>query len=843
MRAADSVCGTADHSCLETGGPGCNDESCCELVASLLPSCVDVAWDEGCVGVAFLLCGGCPAPSCEGALLENEPFGEETNGGCAATTYASDCCQAHADGGCDDAACEALVCDVEPTCCNVEWDIACVFAAWQQCQGLCSPIPGPSLDVACGDVVCGTIWADGPFLDGDSFALQVSDSLTAITVVVTSEIALDLVLLQGTICGPPTQEAIVTSDGCTHTLTACLPTGNYRIQIAPSSPILSRPEYAYRIAFTCEVSGCAPNGCGDPTSGSCFDAGAGRHCNDLACCDLVCALDATCCEFQWDVRCAALAWCFCAADAAPPNDACADAVPIGEGTFPVTTCGATSDGGTIASCSQYSNVEIKGDVWFRYTPSGSGMATIASCGANFADVVAVYDECACPTGAPIACAYRPCPREDLLCLDVVEGACYLIQVGGLDEDEGGSTVLTVTLGRRCDTSPACPNPEHDCNTPGSVGCSDAACCEAVCALSTTCCDQSWDCGCVELARVVCGGARCADVTAPRGAITEPEPCGARTNDSCNAESATPISCGQIVAGTAWCDGVDQDIDHYSFTLNETSTVRFRVEAEFPGTIAIRPATCVNQFVAYEVLGGCAERTATACLEPGTYLAVLWHSTIVNPCGGAVGNDYVATLTCEPGCGTPPSNDACALPERVGDGLVKFSTEFASTDGPLISPECAPVILDRHLFNDVWFEYVATRDGTLHASIAASTIEARLLAYELAPCDDLPLHLVACTQATCNAETEFTLAIACGSRYLLRIGGSSFYSRGTGEFELTSSGRACGPIGDLNADGAVEQGDLAILLESWGTSGAADLDGDDLVDGQDLAILLGAWTGG
>jgi hypothetical protein len=48
-------------------------------------------------------------------------------------------------------------------------------------------------------------------------------------------------------------------------------------------------------------------------------------------------------------------------------------------------------------------------------------------------------------------------------------------------------------------------------------------------------------------------------------------------------------------------------------------------------------------------------------------------------------------------------------------------------------------------------------------------------------------------------------------------------------------------GDLDASGAVDASDLAIVLGAWGAKGgAADLDGNGTVDASDLAILLGAW---
>ena len=48
--------------------------------------------------------------------------------------------------------------------------------------------------------------------------------------------------------------------------------------------------------------------------------------------------------------------------------------------------------------------------------------------------------------------------------------------------------------------------------------------------------------------------------------------------------------------------------------------------------------------------------------------------------------------------------------------------------------------------------------------------------------------------------------------------------------------------DLNADGAVDAADLAILLGVWGEDKPeVDFDQSGLVDAADLAQLLGAWS--
>lgn len=46
--------------------------------------------------------------------------------------------------------------------------------------------------------------------------------------------------------------------------------------------------------------------------------------------------------------------------------------------------------------------------------------------------------------------------------------------------------------------------------------------------------------------------------------------------------------------------------------------------------------------------------------------------------------------------------------------------------------------------------------------------------------------------------------------------------------------------DLNDDGIVGPADLTVLLNAWGTDGAADLDGSGTVDAPDLSKLLLAW---
>jgi hypothetical protein len=49
-------------------------------------------------------------------------------------------------------------------------------------------------------------------------------------------------------------------------------------------------------------------------------------------------------------------------------------------------------------------------------------------------------------------------------------------------------------------------------------------------------------------------------------------------------------------------------------------------------------------------------------------------------------------------------------------------------------------------------------------------------------------------------------------------------------------------GDLNLDGVISAGDLAVLLSFWGSVNPpiGDLTGDGLITAADLALMLGNW---
>jgi hypothetical protein len=103
-------------SCYEANdGPFCDDVTCCELIGEIDPYCIDPfgMWDELCAAYANLYCEG-------GDVCLSGPVNE-------------DCFEPHDVPGCRVEDCCNAVCDVEPFCCDVEWDETCVQLAEELC--------------------------------------------------------------------------------------------------------------------------------------------------------------------------------------------------------------------------------------------------------------------------------------------------------------------------------------------------------------------------------------------------------------------------------------------------------------------------------------------------------------------------------------------------------------------------------------------------------------------------------------------------------------------------------------------------------------------------------------
>ncbi|MGE3107110.1 MAG: GC-type dockerin domain-anchored protein [Phycisphaerales bacterium] len=125
----------------------------------------------------------------------------------------------------------------------------------------------------------------------------------------------------------------------------------------------------------------------------------------------------------------------------PANDNCTSAQNIGEGTFAYDTNTATNDG--TASCGA---AGTSPDVWYRYTPTMSGAATVSTCGQTTHDtVLSVHSACG---GAQIGCNDDNCSGafQSSLTFPVTAGTPVWVRVAGFSGERGTGNIVVSVVG-------------------------------------------------------------------------------------------------------------------------------------------------------------------------------------------------------------------------------------------------------------------------------------------------------------------------------------------------------------------------------------------------------------
>ncbi|MGE3107721.1 MAG: GC-type dockerin domain-anchored protein [Phycisphaerales bacterium] len=134
---------------------------------------------------------------------------------------------------------------------------------------------------------------------------------------------------------------------------------------------------------------------------------------------------------------------------APPNDACASAIPLTSGvTVAGTTVNATNDG--TASCGTSSSSP---DVWYSYTPASTATVSVSTCNnASYDTVLSIHSGCG---GSQIACVddTSGCGLTTTVSATLTGGTTYLIRVAGYN-GATGTFNLTATGGAAPPPGPA-----------------------------------------------------------------------------------------------------------------------------------------------------------------------------------------------------------------------------------------------------------------------------------------------------------------------------------------------------------------------------------------------------
>ena len=271
---------------------------------------------------------------------------------------------------------------------------------------------------------------------------------------------------------------------------------------------------------------------------------------------------------------------------APENDDCANAEVIGDVfELPFNTDLATFDGS--GDCQDADNL------WYEYTATCDGVATISLCGSSYDTKLGVWDACG---GTLLDCNDDACGAQSEVEIYVTVGQVLVIEVGGYSSYTGEGVLTTYC-------TPPC------------------------------------------------------EVEIPAGAIAEGEPCGDDTNGGCNSspEVFGTVACGETIHGNGWADGGTRDTDWYELVTTEWSEITVTVSAEFDfamgfvetailGDPDCATASALNPFASGDE---CDIASVSQTVPPGTYWLFVGPNNFYDyPCANGP-FDYYMIVDCVP----------------------------------------------------------------------------------------------------------------------------------------------------------------------------------------------------
>ena len=689
------TCGNSVASCyVEHGTPACEDLDCCTRVCALDPTCCQTAWDAGCASLAIdncLVCGSDSTGACD--EVHDLPYCTDEDccsKVCAINTYcctvswdsscvqtadaacsscgninAGPCCIAHGSPYCNDGKCCAAVCAQDPFCCESAWDLSCTQVA--QVTAACS-----TQNCVCGgqvrpgeEISCFTVHADGGCTDSlccqtvclrDPYCCYVSWDQSCVNV------ANDLCSTEPGCINSDTSLPVNGSCFVAHTTPGCDKPGC-------CSTVCADPTYAYccqeRWDAACAIQASEVcDACGDPLSGSCFQAHSVANCADGTCCTSVCNVDPFCCEDVWDGVCVESALSLCQ----PPINSCGDTTRSCWIPNYQPGCGDESCCRTICTdidpfcCEARWDAVCAREASFICTPDfvvtiGREGCLIAHSTAGCANVdcsraVCSVDPSCCTTGWDQGCvsvATAVCAAPES-CPAV--GDCFIAhQSPGCKDSsccngvcnadpsccQGEWDATCVTLARTLCKVPAGSDWNCPCNggcfeKHDNGGCNDGSCCAIVCNLSPSCCDAEWDNSCVSLARDYC----CGSIG-----------CGSGCNKPClvpheEPYCADPYCCDAVCRADPLCCSASWDalcaagaLDRCGSSCGLEEAGDCFVEHDLPG--------CRN--------GNCC---AAVCAIDSACCTIAWDVNCV-----ALTDDPAARAKCiKPVCGDADAGDPC-----------------------------------------------------------------------------------------------------------------------------------------------------------------------------------------
>jgi len=542
----------------------------------------------------------------------------------------------------------------------------------------------------------------------------------------------------------------------------------------------------------------------------------------------------------------------------PPNDECADAIPIsGFGIFPFDTRGATISQQALTYDCDHSDIPgwagMEADVWFRWS-AGQFWSTLdpisfSTCGLTTLDTMIALYEPACPgpDSYPYAlsCDDDGCMPQSNVVESGFAAQGIFIRIGSPPGLGGGAGWLRIAPGSY---DPPLP--------PGDLACPSPAESSPQAALETCNSRDRFDV-----------------VSSTRGLFTV-------------ADDFVPVESGSLTGvcwwGTYLRDGVEcrrNFVDFFEITY-------YADDCGAPGEIVAGPFS--QEDVTMDVIGPldtflaypnhALEYQFSASHDPvplvggRTYWIGITNS-YYNNCawywGLASGhNGYAVQLDENAGRMTPlrsdlafcsrivendgpicdefgPPNDACADAEPLVDGeLVEFDTYGATTDGPINQPSHDPLqpspcdfpLGDEQVHRDVWYSWEAQCNSTLRVSVCDSDFDTKLAVYPGPACPPAEAA-IACADDGCGGEglrqSQVVVDAVADAVYQIRVGGyDGDFGRGTLTAEssaprktsladfavftrcLSGDDEPCCAFQDFDADGDIDGDDYSAFHRTF-----------------------------
>ncbi len=502
--------------------------------------------------------------------------------------------------------------------------------------------------------------------------------------------------------------------------------------------------------------------------------------------------------------------------AQPANDDCTSATPVGEGTFAFDNTGSAVDGPSACDGNMAS------DVWFLYTPSADGLATLSTCVTDGAvdtlldTVIIAYDGAVCPMAGDsgIDCSDDDCPPVGggspfltEVQIPVVSTNTYYIQVGGWNGAEGTAQLLI-------DLAPATPeicNDGIDNDADGLTDCDDPDC-----AADAACLPPVND-NCVDAITI----AENTTTAWSTFLATDEGTFSCRGLDDVWFE-LTPSTDGELelsLTNLVNAAGFGTDTNH-SIYLN-SSPGNCPTDADEVG--CFDPATGlasvmggqsylirigawstggVNQFSG-DLTVTLTAGTPEICDDgidndfDGFIDCADADCTGISPCGAEVCDDGIdndgdgdtdcddADCGADPVCATP-ANDECGGALVVGLGVTTLDTTLATDSAEAVPATCTNS--PGSFANDVWLSFTPATDGSLTISTCDDDSFDTSIATYTGGCGALvegPCIGDAPGDPACQTFfAELSLDVTGGTEYLIRIGGFGASAFGVVDVELT-----------------------------------------------------------